>query len=162
MVAVLSASQPLLSVSTPTRTLLDFSLLTQLVHIPSGKPTRSEGAQKLSENSSKKITNLKIKIQVKLKLTILLQDAEHKILRNQTIWILYLDDACLKLACQALLEVVQSSSKNIELALMRSNSPLEIVPLERVTKLVEEIEAEKAAEAEKKKQQRAASKAARE
>jgi len=72
------------------------------------------------------------------------------------------DDACLKLACQALLEVVQSSSKNIELALMRSNAPLEIVPLERVTKLVEEIEAEKAAEAEKKKQQRAASKAARE
>ena len=93
---------------------------------------------------------------------ILLQDPEHKILRNQTIWIQYLDDACLKLACQALLEVVQSSSKNIELALMRSNSPLEIVPLERVTKLVEEIEAEKAAEAEKKKQQRAASKAARE
>ena len=76
--------------------------------------------------------------------------------------LIYLDDACLKLACQALLEVVQSSSKNIELALMRSNSPLEIVPLERVTKLVEEIEAEKAAEAEKKKQQRAASKAARE
>jgi len=72
------------------------------------------------------------------------------------------DDDALKLACQALLEVVQSSSKNIELALMRSNSALEIVSLEKVTKLVEEIEAEKAAEAEKKKEQRAASKAARE
>lgn len=72
------------------------------------------------------------------------------------------DDDCLKLACQALLEVVQSSSKNIELAIMRTNSNLEIVPLDRVTKLVEEIETEKAAEAEKKKQQRAASKAARE
>merc|ERR1712193_459523 len=72
------------------------------------------------------------------------------------------DDGCLKLACQALLEVVQSSSKNIELAIMKSNSSLEIVPLEKVTKLVEEIEKEKAAEAEKKKQQRAASKAARE
>merc|ERR1712193_233620 len=66
-----------------------------------------------------------------------------------------------KLVCQALLEVVQSSSKNIELAIMRPNSPLEVVPLEKVTKLVEEIEKEKAEEAEKKKQQRAASKAAR-
>lgn len=72
------------------------------------------------------------------------------------------DDDCLKLACQALLEVVQSSSKNIELAIMRTGSPLEVVPLDRVTKLVEEIETEKAAEAEVKKQQRAASKAARE
>jgi hypothetical protein len=44
---------------------------------------------------------------------------------------------------------------------MKENSTLEIIPLERVTKLVEEIETEKAAEAEKKKQQRAASKAAR-
>ena len=65
------------------------------------------------------------------------------------------------MVCQALLEVVQSSSKNIELAIMRPNSPLEVVPLEKVTKLVEEIEKEKAEEAEKKKQQRAASKAAR-
>lgn len=45
---------------------------------------------------------------------------------------------------------------------MRTGSPLEVVPLDRVTKLVEEIETEKAAEAEVKKQQRAASKAARE
>jgi len=71
------------------------------------------------------------------------------------------DEDALKLACQALLEVVQSSSKNIELAIMRDNSHLEIIPLETVTKLVSEIEKEKAEEAEMKKQQRAASKAAR-
>lgn len=89
------------------------------------------------------------------------------------------------MACQALLEVVQSSSKNIELglfmtffkyrpqtvlessktilqkAIMRDNSNLEIVPLETVTRLVSEIEKEKAEEAELKKQQRAASQAAR-
>jgi len=59
------------------------------------------------------------------------------------------------------LEVVQSSSKNIELAIMRDNSNLEIVPLETVTRLVSEIEKEKAEEAELKKQQRAASQAAR-
>jgi len=72
------------------------------------------------------------------------------------------DEDALKLACQALLEVVQSSSKNIELAIMRKDSQLEIIPLETVTKLVSEIEKEKAEEAELKKQQRAASKAARE
>ena len=44
---------------------------------------------------------------------------------------------------------------------MRDNSHLEIIPLETVTKLVSEIEKEKAEEAEMKKQQRAASKAAR-
>ena len=47
-------------------------------------------------------------------------------------------------------------------AIMRDNSNLEIIPLETVTKLVSEIEKEKAEEAEIKKQQRAASKAARE
>merc|ERR1712113_886081 len=36
------------------------------------------------------------------------------------------DEDALKLACQALLEVVQSSSKNIELAIMRDNSHLEL------------------------------------
>ena len=87
-----------------------------------------------------------------------------------------LDEHALKLACQALLEVVQSSSKNIELgkwfllyqkltifllAIMRGNQALEIIPLETVTKLVSEIEKEKAEDAEEKKQQRAASKAAR-
>merc|ERR1711970_1489325 len=71
------------------------------------------------------------------------------------------DEAALKLACQALLEVVQSSSKNIELAIMKDSSNLEIVPLETVTRLVSEIEKEKAEEAELKKQQRAASQAAR-
>ena len=44
---------------------------------------------------------------------------------------------------------------------MRDNSNLEIVPLETVTRLVSEIEKEKAEEAELKKQQRAASQAAR-
>ena len=45
---------------------------------------------------------------------------------------------------------------------MRDGKNLEIIPLETVTRLVSEIEKEKAEEAELKKQQRAASKAARE
>ena len=56
---------------------------------------------------------------------------------------------------------LESSKNNPWKAIMRDNSNLEIVPLETVTRLVSEIEKEKAEEAELKKQQRAASQAAR-
>ena len=57
--------------------------------------------------------------------------------------------------------MVESSKTILQKAIMRDNSNLEIVPLETVTRLVSEIEKEKAEEAELKKQQRAASQAAR-
>ncbi|KNE70481.1 hypothetical protein AMAG_14606 [Allomyces macrogynus ATCC 38327] len=66
----------------------------------------------------------------------------------------------LKLAIRALLEVVQTGAKNIELAYMRADDEqgprVVTVPADEVAALVAEIEAEKEAEAEKKKQPAAA------
>ncbi|XP_033626077.1 proteasome subunit alpha type-7 [Asterias rubens] len=62
-----------------------------------------------------------------------------------------------KLAVRALLEVVQSGAKNIELAVMRKGEPLKIYETEEVEKYVAEIEKEKEEEAEKKKQKKATS-----
>lgn len=55
-----------------------------------------------------------------------------------------------KMACQALLEVVEAGGKNIEVAVLRKGQPLEFLTDEAVDKVVNEVEAEKA-EAEKSK-----------
>lgn len=65
------------------------------------------------------------------------------------------DDETIKLAIKALLEVVQSGGKNIELAIMRNGETLKILQPEEVDKFVEIIEKEKEAEAEKKKREKA-------
>lgn len=81
----------------------------------------------------------------------------------------------IKLAIKALLEVVQSGSKNIELAIMRNGQPMQVchafsvsmnpclifAPLkmldsERLDALTKEIEAEKEAEVERKKAEKRA------
>jgi len=69
-------------------------------------------------------------------------------------------DKCIKLAARALLEVVQSSGKNLEIAYLKTENdengnikqfPMESLSQEETDKLVKEIEVEKQAEAEKKK-----------
>jgi 20S proteasome subunit alpha 4 len=60
------------------------------------------------------------------------------------------DDECIKLTVQALLEVVESGSKNIEVAMMRPGHGLTILPAEELEKLVTAITEEKEKEAEKK------------
>ncbi|PIK39265.1 putative proteasome subunit alpha type-7-like isoform X3 [Apostichopus japonicus] len=60
-----------------------------------------------------------------------------------------------KLAVKALLEVVQSGAKNIEMAVMKRGEPLKMFELEEIEKFVAEIEKEKEEEAEKKKQKKA-------
>lgn len=70
------------------------------------------------------------------------------------------EDQCVKLAAKALLEVVQSSGKNLELAVMRTSTgkdgrpigcPMENLSQEKIDELVKEIDAEKQVEMEKKK-----------
>lgn len=60
------------------------------------------------------------------------------------------DALCIKLAIRALLEVVQSGSKNVEIAVARRNRPLEMLSGEEIEKIMTEIEKENEAEAEKK------------
>ncbi len=62
----------------------------------------------------------------------------------------------IKLAIKALLEVVQSGSKNIELAVMRAGRAHEMLSAEALEVLGKEIEAEKEAEAERKKAEKRA------
>ncbi|XP_030745258.1 proteasome subunit alpha type-7-1-like [Sitophilus oryzae] len=57
----------------------------------------------------------------------------------------------IKLAIRALLEVVQSGQKNLEIAVMRHGEPLEMLDGDSIEKYVTEIEKEKEEEAEKKK-----------
>ncbi|KAI5090516.1 proteasome subunit alpha type-7-like, partial [Silurus meridionalis] len=64
------------------------------------------------------------------------------------------DNDSIKLAIKALLEVVQSGGKNIELAVIRRNQPLKILESKEIETLVAEIEKEKEEEAEKKKQKK--------
>ncbi|KAG7265090.1 hypothetical protein CRUP_033661 [Coryphaenoides rupestris] len=64
------------------------------------------------------------------------------------------DNETIKLAIKALLEVVQSGGKNIELAVIRRNKPLKILESKEIETLVAEIEKEKEEEAEKKKQKK--------
>jgi 20S proteasome subunit alpha 4 len=64
------------------------------------------------------------------------------------------DDSTVKLAIRALLEVVQSGGKNIELAIMRRGQHMKMLEVEDIDKFVAEIEKEKEEEAEKKKQKK--------
>jgi len=57
----------------------------------------------------------------------------------------------IKLAVKSLLEVVQTGAKNIEIAVMTSDSTIHNLETEEVEQIVAEIEKEKEAEAEKKK-----------
>lgn len=59
---------------------------------------------------------------------------------------------------QALLEVVQSGTKSIELAVMKKGEPLMMIPADRMEELFKEIEADREAEAEAKKKGKAAAK----
>lgn len=59
-----------------------------------------------------------------------------------------------KLAIRALLEVVQSGQKNLEIAVMRHGEPLVMLDADTIEKYVTEIEKEKEEEAEKKKQKK--------
>ncbi|KAI0221707.1 Proteasome subunit alpha type-7-like [Lamellibrachia satsuma] len=60
----------------------------------------------------------------------------------------------IKLALKALLEVVQSGSKNMEVAIMRRNQPLQMMSVDELEEYIKEIEKEKEEEAEKKKQKK--------
>lgn len=57
----------------------------------------------------------------------------------------------IKLSVKALLEVVQTGSKNIEIALITKNSKPKVLELEEVDAIVKEINDEKESEAQKKK-----------
>jgi len=55
-----------------------------------------------------------------------------------------IDEAeAIKLAVLALLEVVESGSKNIELAVMKKDSGIEFVPNDKVVEIVKQIEEER-------------------
>ncbi|KAF6214714.1 hypothetical protein GE061_009457 [Apolygus lucorum] len=64
------------------------------------------------------------------------------------------EDNVVKLAVKALLEVVQSGRKNLEIAVMRKNQPLKMLDLDTIDKVVTQVEKEKEEEAEKKKQKK--------
>ncbi|XP_006873431.1 PREDICTED: proteasome subunit alpha type-7 isoform X1 [Chrysochloris asiatica] len=74
--------------------------------------------------------------------------------KNYTDEAIETDNLAIKLVIKALLEVVQSGGKNIELAVMRRDQPLKILNPEEIEKYVAEIEKEKE-ENEKKKQKKA-------
>lgn len=61
------------------------------------------------------------------------------------------DEQTIKLTVKSLLEVVQTGAKNIEVSVLKSGNRIQKLTVEEITKYVEEIEQEKAAEAEKKK-----------
>lgn len=61
------------------------------------------------------------------------------------------DEAAIKLTVKSLLEVVQTGAKNIEISVLKPNDSIEKLSVEQIAKYVEEIEAEKSAEADKKK-----------
>lgn len=64
------------------------------------------------------------------------------------------EQGAVKLAIKALLEVVQSGNKNLEIAVMRKNQPLSMLKPDEIEKYVTIIEKEKEEEAEKKKQKK--------
>jgi len=61
------------------------------------------------------------------------------------------DEYTIKLALKALLEVVQTGSKNIEMAVMKRGEPMRLLETSEIEDYVKEIEKEKEEEAEKKK-----------
>nr|KAG5713000.1 hypothetical protein BaRGS_021794 [Batillaria attramentaria] len=60
----------------------------------------------------------------------------------------------IKLALKALLEVVQSGAKNMEVAVMRRGQALQMMESDEIEKYITEIEKEREEEAEKKKQKK--------
>jgi len=64
------------------------------------------------------------------------------------------EEKTVKLAIRALLEVVQSGGKNLEVAIMIKDQPLRKLEVELIDRIVKEIEKEKEEEAEKKKQKK--------
>lgn len=65
--------------------------------------------------------------------------------------------ACVRAAVKALLEVVQSGSKSIELAVMAKGESLKFLSAEEVDALLKEIEEDREKEAEKKKNDKSGS-----
>lgn len=59
---------------------------------------------------------------------------------------------CVKLAIKALLEVVQSGRKNLEIAVMKRGEPMRMLDGEKIDEYIKQIDAEKDEEADKKKQ----------
>jgi len=74
--------------------------------------------------------------------------------KNYTEEISNSDASCIKLCIRALLEVVQSGAKNVEIAVARRNRPLEMLSAEEIERIMAEIEKENEAEAEKKSQKK--------
>ena len=64
------------------------------------------------------------------------------------------ENGAVKLAIRALLEVVQSGQKNLEIAVMRRGQPMQMLDLDTINSYVSVIEKEKEEEAEKKKQKK--------
>ncbi|XP_014249744.1 proteasome subunit alpha type-7-1 [Cimex lectularius] len=64
------------------------------------------------------------------------------------------EEGVVKLAVKALLEVVQSGKKNLEVAVMRRNAPLKMLDVDTIDMYVTSVEKEKEEEAEKKKQKK--------
>ncbi|RLV95521.1 Proteasome subunit alpha type-4 [Spathaspora sp. JA1] len=61
------------------------------------------------------------------------------------------EEETIKLTVKSLLEVVQTGAKNIEVSVLRPGNAIQNLDVEEIKKYVDEIEAEKQAEAEKKK-----------
>jgi len=64
------------------------------------------------------------------------------------------EDKTVKLAIRALLEVVQSGGKNLEIAIMRKGQPMQMMDVDKIDEYVKIVEKEKEEEAEKKKQKK--------
>ncbi|CAB3230654.1 unnamed protein product [Arctia plantaginis] len=64
------------------------------------------------------------------------------------------ENGAVKLAIRALLEVVQSGQKNLEIAVMRRGQPMQMLDSDTINSYVSIIEKEKEEEAEKKKQKK--------
>jgi len=64
------------------------------------------------------------------------------------------EDKTVKLAIRALLEVVQSGGKNLEIAIMRKGQPMQMMNVDKIDEYVQIVEKEKEEEAEKKKQKK--------
>ncbi|CAH0602941.1 unnamed protein product [Chrysodeixis includens] len=64
------------------------------------------------------------------------------------------ENGAVKLAIRALLEVVQSGQKNLEIAVMRRGQPMQMLDSDTISSYVAIIEKEKEEEAEKKKQKK--------
>ncbi len=73
--------------------------------------------------------------------------------KNYTDEIAASDEQTVDLALRALLEVVESGNKNIEVGVVREHQPLLFLADEDVTAIVNRIEAQKQAEKEKKERQ---------